>query len=68
MKGFSFRFKIFVAFNATGLEVSRTPPDTLGAVKALTDVIEGRGPLKRPAENQTCRKIFFSPAVGQIPV
>ena len=46
MKGFSFRFKIFVAFNPPGLEVSRTPPEALGAVKAPTDVIEGRGPLK----------------------
>ena len=68
MKGFSFRFKIFVAFNPPGLEVSRTPPEALGAVKAPTDVIEGRGPLKRPAENQTCRRIFFSSAAGQIPV
>ena len=67
MKGFSFRFKIFVAFNPTGLEVSRTPPEALGAVKAPTDVIEGRGPLKRPAENQNCRRIFLSSATGQIP-
>ena len=57
-----------MAFNPPGLEVSRTPPEALGAVKAPTDVIEGRGPLQRPAENQTCRRIFFSSAVGQIPV